>query len=139
MYRSGSNGLSRIACSACSTAVASSPFHARTIELKPRASAEELDSANDRSNAAVAVSKSLSTTATAKAAVANAAASSAPKAIALRAWRRAAAFVSLMETAAQIPLLVTPGDHRVRRGVVRLQLDRSLEQGQGLVRVLGHR
>jgi hypothetical protein len=41
---------------ACSTATASSPFHARTIELKPSASADELESANDRSKAVSAVS-----------------------------------------------------------------------------------
>ena len=50
MYSQGSKGLRRSARLACSTAIASSPFQARTIELLPSAMADELESANDRSN-----------------------------------------------------------------------------------------
>src|SRR5207302_10999958 len=40
---------------------------------------------------------------------------------------------------AQVPLLVTPRDHRVCCGVVWLELDRPIEQREALVGILRHR
>src|SRR5712691_2561275 len=118
MYSQGSKGLRRSARLACSTAIASSPFQPRTIELKLSASADELESANDRSNAVSAVSKSRPATAMTKPAVASAAASSPPAAIACRAWCKAAFRVSSCNPPLDVfahGLAIDPDPPRYRR------------------------